>query len=231
MNQNQSPQNNPQHKVAALLAAANSGKPISAEQKNYSAGVIAARVVKHDGVVLESSESGSIAEFEDAAGAVNCAIDIQSRLAEYNHLHFDTGSIELSIGIHYGEIFSSEGKMIGSGIDGARSVVEIVPAGKIYITRDGFRRIRAVLQLKTEAAGTRSLSPNTEPVQVFSILWESVKTDMEASLKRLEKDDFHRTAITLPQNAPAISRRKKSPMIVFVIIVIVFLFLRYFHVI
>jgi class 3 adenylate cyclase len=231
MNQSQQLQNNPQHKIAALLAAVHAGEVGTVEQKDYCAGVIAARIEKHNGVVLESSDCGIVAEFEETASAVNCAIDIQSKLAEHNQLHLDVDREGVRMGIHYGEIFFSEGKLIGNGINAVRGLVETVPPSKIYITREGFRRVRAVLQLKTETIGTKSLPHTSETAEVFSILWESVKADMEASLKQLEKDDFHRTAITLPQNAPAVSHRKKSPMIVFVIIVIVFLLLRYFHVI
>ncbi len=231
MNQSQLVQNNPRHKIAALLAAVYAGNTGTPEQRNYCAGVIAARVEKHNGVVLESSDNEIVAEFEETAGAVNCAIDIQSKLAEQNQLHLDTDREGVRIGIHYGELFTSAGKLIGNGIEGARSLVETVPPSKIYITRDGFRRVRAVLQLKTETIGMKSLSQALGSVEVFSILWESVKADMESSLKQLEKDDFHRTAITLPQNAPVTTRKKNSPMIVLIIIVVVFFLLKYFHLI
>ncbi|MDE3058314.1 MAG: hypothetical protein KGJ59_10195 [Bacteroidota bacterium] len=222
--------NNPQHKIVALLAASYSGNASTAEHRNYFAGVIAARIEKHDGAIFESSGGEAVAEFEETADAVNCAIDIQSKLAEYNKIHPDAGQAEVRLGVHYGELFSSENKIIGSGIEVARGLLAIVPPSKIYITREGFRRVRSVLQLKTETLGMRSLLHNAELVEIFSVLWESVQADMETSLKRLERDDFHRTAITGAPAEPHSPRRKKLPMMIFVIIVVAFLVLRYFHV-
>ena len=158
----------------------------------YYTEVMNARISHHRGVVVQSAGSVVLAEFEDAADAVNCAIDVQERFAQYNKLHLDKGMIEAKIGIHFGEMLFSEGKLEGVGVNTTTALLSIVPVNKIYITREVFARVRMLLPLKLENVGKKNIGSLPEPKEILSVGWEAVTGNLEASLKKLREDDLQR---------------------------------------
>jgi hypothetical protein len=158
----------------------------------YYTEVMNARISHHRGVVVQSAGSVVLAEFEDAADAVNCAIDVQERFAQYNKLHLDKGMIEAKIGIHFGEMLFSEGKLEGVGVNTTTALLSIVPVNKIYITREVFARVRMLLPLKLENVGKKNIGSLPEPREILSVGWEAVTGNLEASLKKLREDDLQR---------------------------------------
>ncbi len=158
----------------------------------YYTEVMNARISHHSGVIVQSAGSVVLAEFEDAANAVNCAIDVQERFAQYNKLHLDKGMIAAKIGIHFGEMIFSEGKLGGVGVDAATALLSIVPVHKIYITREIFARVRMLLPLQLENVGKKNIGSLPEPKEILSVGWEAVTGNLEASLKKLREDDLQR---------------------------------------
>ncbi len=158
----------------------------------YYTEVMNGRISHHRGVVVQSAGSVVLAEFEDAADAVNCAIDVQERFAQYNKLHLDKGMIEAKIGIHFGEMLFSEGKLEGVGVNTTTALLSIVPVNKIYITREVFARVRMLLPLKLENVGKKNIGSLPEPREILSVGWEAVTGNLEASLKKLREDDLQR---------------------------------------
>jgi hypothetical protein len=158
----------------------------------YYTEVMNARILHHRGVIVQSAGSVVLAEFEDAADAVNCAIDVQERFARYNKLHLDKGMIEAKIGIHYGEMLFSEGNLAGAGVDTTTALLSIVPVNKIYITREIFARVRMLLPLQLENVGKKNIGSLPEPKEILSVGWEAVTGNLEASLKKLREDDLQR---------------------------------------
>jgi hypothetical protein len=158
----------------------------------HYAEVMIARISHHCGVIVQSAGGVVLAEFEDAADAVNCAIDVQERFAQYNKLHLDKGMIEAKIGIHFGEMLFSEGKLEGVGVNTTTALLSIVPVNKIYITREVFARVRMLLPLKLENVGKKNIGSLPEPKEILSVGWEAVTGNLEASLKKLREDDLQR---------------------------------------
>jgi hypothetical protein len=160
----------------------------------YYAEVMNARISRHRGVIVHSVGSVVLAEFEDAADAVNCAIDVQERFAQHNKLHLDTGMVEAKIGIHFGEMLFSEGKVGGVGVSTTTALLSIVPVHKIYITLEIFARVRMLLPLQLENIGKKNIGTLPEPKELLSVGWEAVTGNLEASLKKLGEDDFQRAS-------------------------------------
>lgn len=160
----------------------------------YYGEVMTARISHHRGVIVQSAGSVLLAEFEDTADAVNCAIDVQERFAQHNKLHLDEGMIGAKIGIHFGEMLFSEGKLGGVGVDTTTALLSLVPANKIYITREIFARVRMLLPLQIENVGKKYIGSLPEPKEILSVGWEAVTGNLEASLKKLREDDLQRAA-------------------------------------
>src|SRR5271169_6325271 len=140
---------------------------ISAASGVHYAEVLTSRIPEHRGAIVQAADSLVLAEFEDAAEAVNCAIDIQERLVQYNKLHPANDQLDASIGIHFGELFFSEGSNKGAGVDMAMELLAFIPAAKIYITRDVFVRVRLLLPLKFESIGKKAFTSSHDEREVF----------------------------------------------------------------
>lgn len=184
----------------------------------YYAEVMNARISHHRGVIVQSAGSVLLAEFEDAAAAVNCAIDVQERFAQYNKLHLDKGMIEAKIGIHFGEMIFSEGKLGGVGVDATTALLSIVPVHKIYITREIFARVRMLLPLQLENVGKKNIGSLPEPKEILSVGWEAVTGNLEASLKKLREDDLQR-ATSLSSKLGFVASKRAVPIVIFLLLI------------
>ena len=194
---------------------------LSAGSGDHYAEVLTARIQDHRGAVVHAADGLVLAEFEDAADAVNCAIDLQERFARYDKLHTGDDSLNASIGIHFGELYISEGLCKGAAVDLARELLALVPPAKIYITRDVLVRVRLMLPLKFEGIGKKVFSSSTGEKDLFSVAWKSVTENLEASLKRLGEDDLQRA--TLLSSKLGFGASKKATLLVLVFFVL-FLF-------
>ena len=205
----------PEHRLSVLLGShLERSESMSAGLGRHYAEVLTKRIPQHRGAVIHSEDSLVLAEFEDAAEAVNCAIDIQERLAQYNKLHLDEGSLGASIGIHCGELYFLEGSWKGTGVDAAMEMLSLVPPSAVYVTRDIFVRVRLLLPLKFEGIGKKVFSSSTGEKDLFSVAWKSVTENLEASLKRLGEDDLQRA--TLLSSKLGFGASKKATLLVLI---------------
>lgn len=198
---------------------------LSAASGAHYADVLTARIPEHRGTIVHAADGLVLAEFEDAAEAVNCAIDIQDRLARYDTLHPGADSLTASGGIHFGELYLSEGSCTGAGVDLAVELSELVPPARIYITRDVFARVRLLLPLTFESVGRKKFSSSNDEKDLFSVAWESVTANLEASLKRLSEDDLQR-ATTLSSKLGINATMRSSFFVLIFFVLFLFILLK-----
>ncbi len=92
--------------------------------------------------------------------AVNCAVDVQDRLA-------DDSTIKLRIGIHIGDIVHEDEDIFGDGVNIAARLQEIAAAGGIAVSDIARRSLDGTLADLFEPLGERILKNIAEPVPVF----------------------------------------------------------------
>ena len=217
------PMSNPERHRAALMGCElinpteNSGGPL----KHYGE-VLSTRLAQHDGTIRLAAGSLTVAEFEDAANAVNCAISIQDQIAQYNNLHLDEGSITAKIGIHFGEIFQAGEEIKGGGIEVLEEILPSVPAGKIYLTREGYVRVRIHLHLKLKAVRSEVPGLPASAKELFSVDWEAVAGNLAASLKRLDEDDLQ-SSLRLTSRLGIVPSKRASPIVMIFILLFIFI--------
>ena len=192
---------------------------------SHFADVLNARIPEHRGAVALAEDGLVVALFEDAAEAVNCAIDVQERLARYDSQHSGTESLRARVGIHFGETSLSEGICNGTGVDVVRELLPIVPPSRIFLTRDVFVRVCLLLPLKFESVGKKVFSGPAGEKDLFSVAWESVTANLEASLKRLGEDDLQR-AVTLSSKLGLDSSKKASFLVLIFFVLFLFVLLK-----
>lgn len=183
---------------------------------------VSIRIPHHHGAIILSSGSVIVAEFDEAADAVNCAIDVSDRFAQYNSLQLDEGTVDAKIAAHFGDVYCQEGKFQGNGVAVCTQLLPRVPVGQIHVTRDIYVRVRMLLPLKFKSVGSELFPGAHEPKEILSVEWEAVTGNLRASLKRLGEDDLQRaTSLTTKLGLEA----SKRALPVVVALVALFLFL------
>jgi adenylate cyclase len=113
-------------KLAAILAADVVGYSRLMEQDE--AGTLAALrdrrktifaplVTLHKGRVVKQMGDGVLVEFASAVNAVQCAVELQQKMAEANIGSDDEGAIVLRVGINLGDVAVEGGDLYGDGVN------------------------------------------------------------------------------------------------------------------
>jgi len=95
----------------------------------------------HGGELVKQSDTEFFLSFDDPTSAVNCALIIREKIAEF--INSSTG-----LGIHIGDLEIENQNIFGSGVEGARFICQQVSAGKIGISRRVFDSPRFQQELK-----------------------------------------------------------------------------------
>lgn len=118
------------------------------------------REVKHTG-------DGIMAAFDDAANALQCAVDIQHGFAE--RFPDDGGPLlRVRIGLASGKPVDRNDDLFGSAVVLASRICDVAQAGQILVS-DAVRQM-VDRQYRIRFAGARPLKGFAEPVPVFEVL-------------------------------------------------------------
>ena len=122
----------------------------------------------HRGVEVKSTGDGFFVTFDQAAEAIDCAIDIQRRLTRHRREHGFAPSVR--IGLHVGEAtrdgrdYAGRGVHIAARVGGAAAGQEILVTTKV-LEQAGPDRFQASEPRAMTLKGVR------EPVEVRAIDW------------------------------------------------------------
>ena len=119
-------------------------------------------IEKFDGTLIKEMGDGMLAQFNTAADAVRCAIDIQQQASK----DFEA---QIRIGIHLGDITLEEGDVFGDGVNIASRLQSITDPGGIYISENVQKSIRAKNDIKTKYLGKVKLKNVDYPIKTFYI--------------------------------------------------------------
>lgn len=146
--------------------------------------VLQKTVLEHEGKVLNDYGDGSLCSFASATQAVKCALAMQQQL------QIDP-SVPLRIGLHVGEIFFEEGKVLGDGVNVASRIQSLGQANTILFSREICDKIRNQPEFKSISLGMFEFKNVEEPIEVFALSNEGLivprRENMEGKLKEVKK--------------------------------------------
>jgi class 3 adenylate cyclase/DNA-binding CsgD family transcriptional regulator/tetratricopeptide (TPR) repeat protein len=120
------------------------------------------RIVKHTG-------DGFLAEFPTVLAAVECAVDIQRKMALRNESLADDRRFEFRIGINLGDIIVDSEDIHGDGVNIAARLEAIAEAGGVCISADVYRQVRNKPGFEFEDLGEHSVKNIAAPIQVYRV--------------------------------------------------------------
>src|SRR2546430_13489926 len=166
-------------KLAAILAAdvvgfsrvtgADEDRTL-ARLRSLRSDLIDPTIAVHNGRVVKRTGDGALVEFRSVVDAVRCAIEVQNAMIERNAGVPPERRIEFRIGIHVGDVVEeSDGDLMGDGVNIAARLEGVASPGAICLSEDGYRQVKARLDLSVSDLGSTQLKNIAEPIRVYSL--------------------------------------------------------------
>lgn len=127
------------------------------------------------GVERQTSGDGFFLEFGSAVEAVRCAIELQTMLHERHRQTPVDRQLKVRIGIHLGDIVSSETDLFGNGVNVAARIEPLATPGGIAISRQIFDQVDGKIQHTAfRKIGARDLKNIKSGAEIYRVVlpWE-----------------------------------------------------------
>ena len=121
-------------------------------------------IARHGGRIVKLMGDGALVEFPSVVEAVECAVAIQSGLANGN------GKIKLRIGINLGDVIIDGDDIYGDGVNVAARLEALAEQGGICIHRNVRDQLRGKLDIDFEDMGEVEVKNIDRPVRAFRVV-------------------------------------------------------------
>ena len=124
---------------------------------------------KRGGQEIKTIGDAFLVEFASAVEAVECAVEIQSALAERNKDTAKGRPIRLRIGIHVGDILRDGDDVLGDGVNIASRLEPLAEPGGICISEQVYFQVRKQVQEEIVSLGKKTLKNIQEPLGIYKL--------------------------------------------------------------
>ena len=167
-----------ERRLSAILAADIVG--YSAQMERDEAGTFARvtarrrdifepEIARHQGRIFKVMGDGILAEFASVVQAVECAMSIQTALAERNRSVPEDQAIRARIGINLGEVIIDGDDRYGEGVNIAARLEGLADPGGICVSDKVAREVEKKLAFGFESMGERRVKNIAEPIHVYRV--------------------------------------------------------------
>lgn len=177
-------------KLAAILAADVVGysrlmgsdeSGTLARLKSVLESVVEPAVHQHGGRIFSTAGDGFLGEFPSTVGAVECAVAIQTGLADADP---DQGLV-FRIGINLGDVIADGDDLFGDGVNVAARVEQVAEPGGISMSGTAYNTIRGEMGDWFEGGSVRTLKNIDHPVAVWN--WRGKDPSLARAVSREEE--------------------------------------------
>lgn len=144
--------------------------------------ILDAAVAASHGKVIKTIGDAYMVDFRNTVEALQCAIEIQERLYEYNS---QTKSYKLliRIGLHLGDIYFYEKDAFGEGINIAARLQSFAKPGCICFSQDVFNQVLNKVDFHAEKLGRVSLKNIDKEIHAYEIETKNAEFDTEKTTR------------------------------------------------
>ena len=174
-----------ERKLAAILAADIAGytrlmgedeSGTLARLKAQRKEIIEPLIAAHRGRIVKLMGDGLLVEFASVVDATHCAVDWQDAVAKAEADRAEGARLRYRIGINLGDVIVDGGDIYGDGVNVAARLEALAEPGGIYLSEDAYRQIRGKSDIRFEDLGKRDLKNVAEPLGVFRVLREKLRS-------------------------------------------------------
>ena len=132
--------------------------------------IIDPEIARHNGRIVKLMGDGALVEFASVVDAVQCAADIQHRMAERNAGASGGKGIALRIGVNLGDVIVDGDDIYGDGVNIAARLEELAEPGGVCVSGKVHDELRGKLDLGFDDLGRQAIKNVAEPVHIFRVL-------------------------------------------------------------
>jgi adenylate cyclase len=152
--------------------------------------VLQATAAAHNGEVLNFYGDGCLCIFPSATEAVSCALEVQKQLQI-------PPVVPLRIGLHIGEVFFEEGKVLGDGVNIASRIQSLGQGNTVLFSSEIRDMIKNHPHFVSVSLGPFAFQNVDEPVEVYALANEGLhvpkRQDLSGKLRPAPKKSPART--------------------------------------
>lgn len=132
-------------------------------------------ITEHQGHIVKTTGDGLLAEFASAVEAVECAVHIQTTMAERVKDDPEDHRVLFRIGINLGDIISQQGDIFGDGVNVASRIEALADPGGVFVSQSVAGQIKGKIDTPLEDLGTHEVKNIPDPVHVFRMLLDGAE--------------------------------------------------------
>ena len=132
-------------------------------------GVILPLIGRHGGRIIDTAGDGILAEFPSVIGATECAVEIQTVMAERNEGVPESRRMLFRIGINLGDVIHDETRIYGDGINIAARLEALAEPGGVLVSNTVYDQVRGKLPFSFEDVGERKVKNIEQPVGMYRV--------------------------------------------------------------
>lgn len=134
------------------------------------------------GNVIKTIGDAYMVDFRNTVEALQCAIEIQEKLYEYN-VSVVTNKILVRIGLHLGDIYFYEKDAFGDGVNIAARLQSFAKPGCICFSQDIYNQVLHKIDFHAENLGEVSLKNITKEIYAYEIETKNSEFDTEKTIR------------------------------------------------
>jgi adenylate cyclase len=179
-----------ERRLAAILAADMVGysRLMEADEagtlarlKTHRLELIDPAIAKNNGRIIKTAGDGMLVEFRSVADAVQCAAEIQRRMARRNADVSPARWIQFRIGINLGDVIVENDDIFGDGVNVAARLQELAEPGGICVSGAVRDQVGDRLDVEFKDLGERSVKNIARPIRAFQVVVDKVAPSPEIS--------------------------------------------------
>jgi adenylate cyclase len=150
-----------------------------ARLKTHRLELIDPAIAKNRGRIIKTAGDGMLIEFQSVADAVQCAIEIQRRMARRNGDVPAARWIQFRIGINLGDVIVEDGDVFGDGVNVAARLQELAEPGGICVSRAVRDQVQVGdrFDVDFEDLGDQAVKNIVRPIATFRVRLDPADTD------------------------------------------------------
>jgi len=184
-------------RLAAILAADIAGysrlmhedEPATVRDLKAHQSAILPLIGRHGGRIIDTAGDGIMAEFPSVIGATECAVEIQTVMAQRNLQVPESRRMRFRIGINLGDVIHDETRIYGDGINIAARLEALAQPGGVLVSNTVYDQVRGRLPFTFEDVGERQVKNIEQPVRMYQLHIPGASSKAVATL-------FRRPALT-----------------------------------
>ena len=127
-------------------------------------------IAEHRGRIFTTAGDSVLADFASAVDAVECALEIQSAIAEENEQRPEGERLRFRIGVHLGDVIVEGNDLLGDGVNIAARLQTLAGPGGIYVSAAVRDQIGTKLPATFIDRGAQRLKNIARPLRAFEVV-------------------------------------------------------------